>query len=48
MPAVDVMDPALAVSAKEAAKSVAVLDELIKSLSISKNSAAEEQVLPAK
>ena len=36
MPAVDVMDTVPAVSAKETAKSVAVLEELIKSLSISK------------
>jgi elongation factor 3 len=48
MPAVDIMDSVPAVSAKEAAKSVAVLDELIKSLSVSKNGPADEQVLPTK
>lgn len=36
MPAVDVMDTVPATSAKETAKSVQVLEELIKSLSISK------------
>jgi len=48
MPAVDIMDSVPVVSAKEAAKSVAVLDELIKSLSVSKNGPADEQVLPTK
>lgn len=37
MPAVAVADSTPAQSAKEAAKSVAVLDELLKSLSISKS-----------
>ena len=36
MPSVDVMDSVPATSAKEAVKSVGVLEELIKSLSISK------------
>ena len=48
MPAVDIMDSVPVVSAKEAAKSVAVLDELIKSLSVSKNGPADEQLLPTK
>ena len=36
MPAVDVMDTTRATSAKETTKSVGVLEELIKTLSISK------------
>lgn len=37
MPAVDVMDTVPATSAKETSQSVTVLEELIKSLSISKS-----------
>lgn len=37
MPAVDVMDSVPATSAKETAKSVTVIEELLKTLSISKS-----------
>ena len=43
MPAVDIMESVPVISGKEAAKSVAVLEELIKSLSVSK-SAGETKV----
>lgn len=36
MPAVDIMDSVPATSAKETAKSVGVLDELVKNLTVSK------------